>query len=312
MKTLQTIKMQNLVTLLLAAVCVVGVVIPLAAQDSATVETTADATIILTGEVSFSATGDILVGGYIIAPAGAFNPSMLQPGDVVIVIGLLLPDGITVQAQEFEFFEEPEVTPEATPEMTPEATSEATPEVTPEVTEEPATCGNPAHPVAARIAEEFGVSSAEVMAMHCQGNGFGNIVRAFLLAETGGGAAQDFLDRHHSGEGWGQIMRESDVNPSSFAPGRAIGKDKNAEATEESGTTLSQQNTNANGGGNGRGNGNGNSGGNGSNPGNNGNGNAGNPGNGGGNGNAGGNDNGNAGNGGGNGNAGGNGKGKGR
>lgn len=297
MKVLHKFKAQHLASVILAVLCLLAIVLPLTAQEGTTVETDEESTIIVTGAVSFGPSGDILVGGYIIAPASAFNPSSLTEGDVVIIIGRLLPDGLTVQAESFEFFDEPEATeepeatpestPEATPETTPEATPEATPESTPEATEEPETCGNPAHPVATRIAEEFEVSYAEVMAMHCDGNGFGNIVRAFLLAEAGGDAstAQDFLDRHHAGEGWGHIMRESGMHPSSFAPGRALKNKDNDEGEEVAPVTNQQSNGNGNGHGNGNNGNNGNGNGNGNGQGN---GNSGGNGNGRGNGNGGG------------------------
>lgn len=253
----------SLMALLLAAL-----IVPLAAQEN-TVEAE-DGTVMIVGPISFSATGDIIVEttdettgattSYIIAPAGAFLPSQIQAGDIVIIIGDLLPDGATVQAITFELFieeepeatpemtpevtEEPEVTPEATPEMTPEVTPEVTPEMTPEpeVTEEPVyeTCGNANHPVAARLAEEFGLSTEEVVAMHCAGNGYGNIARALLLAEASEAedTAQDFLDRHQQGEGWGHIVRESGVHPSQLAPGR-IGKgaDDTTAVDDTAGTT---------------------------------------------------------------------------
>ena len=271
-------------------------VLPLAGQDSGDpVETLTDEnTILVVGEISFSTAGDIIVNAesgeiFIIAPAGAFTPSIIQAGDTVIIIGTLLPDGQTIQAISFELFvddeTDPEATPEATaevtPEITPEATAEATPEITPEATEEPideplATCGNPNHPVAARIAEEFEVSQEEVMAMHCAGNGFGNIARAFLLARAvdDGTLPQDFLDMHHNGQGWGNIVRGTGVHPSDLAPGR-IGKGN--DDSDETETTSTTQSGRGNGNGNGNnGNGNGNGRGNGNGNGNNGNGNNGN------------------------------------
>jgi hypothetical protein len=261
------------------------------AQDVTSVEDDPSFTIV-TGALEFTPTGDIVVAGIIIAPAGAFNPSDLEAGDLVIVTGLMLNDG-TLQAISLELFDdtddEVEVTPE--PELTPEATLEVTPEVTPELTPEATTapeadCGNPNHPVATRIAETFDVTYEEVMAMHCAGEGFGNIIRAYTLAaaSTDGATAQDFIDRHHNGEGWGHIMADSDVHPSDLAPGQVIKHhDEDVDDSE--------------GGGNGGGNGNGNNGGNGNGGNGGGHGNGGGNGNGNGNGNNGGNGNGNGGNG---------------
>ncbi len=244
------------------------------AQDATPVAVEGNLTIV-TGAVSFAADGSIVVAGVTIAPAGGFNPSTLQTGDIVIVTGVLLPSG-TLQAISLELFddepEQPEVTPEATAEMTPEATAEftpeptaeVTPEATPEATAEPTaapTCGNPNHPVAQSIAATFGVSYEEVMALHCAGNGFGEIVRAYTLAELseGGTTAEDLLERHKNGEGWGKIIRESGVHPAELAPGRVLKRTNDAEPTPEAssggGNGGGNGNGNGNGGGNGRGNG---------------------------------------------------------
>lgn len=307
--------------------------LPIFAQEST--ETPDSSTTIVTGAVEFTEAGDIVVGDYIIAPAGAFRPSSLNEGDVVIIIGRLLPDGQTVQADSLELFVESTETPEATeiPELTetPEATeapevtetpeitetpeSTETPEVTatPEATAEPTGCNRPNHPVATRISQEFGVDYQTVIQMHCDGSGFGEITRAFLLAELSGGTAQDYLDLRKGGQGWGQIMRESGVHPSELAPGRAIGRghrdDPESTDTPDSDESVQRGNGNGNGNAN-RGNGNGNGNGNGGNRNGNGNGNGNGRGNGGGNGNGNGNGNG-RGNGGGGGNGNGNGNGRG-
>lgn len=227
------LKLSALITLTVIMALMFGMM-PGLAQDT----TSEDELTIVTGAVEFAPNGDILVAGVVIAPSGAFNPSMLQPGDIVIVIGTLTSDG-TLKAISLELFdgEEPEVTPEptleVTPEVTPEATLEATPEVTPEptlevtpeVTPEPTLapdCNRPDHPVAQAIANAYGVSYAEVMNFHCQGMGFGNIVRAYELARLGGGTANQYLERHRNGEGWGNIRKDSDVNPSDLAPGKVL------------------------------------------------------------------------------------------
>jgi hypothetical protein len=189
---------------------------------------------IVTGAVQFAPNGDIIVANTVIAPSGAFNPSTLQPGDVVIVIGALTADG-TLKAISLELFDgdEPEATPEptleVTPEVTPEATLEITPEVTPQATTAPDSCNRPGHPVAQAIANTFGVPYEEVMAFHCAGNGFGNIVRAYMLAQASGGSAKDYIDRHKSGEGWGEIRKDSDVDPAELAPGRVLKPCKHGE-----------------------------------------------------------------------------------
>ena len=63
--------------------------------------------IVVVGPVEFSSSGEITVNGYGIAPAGAFRPSSLDEGDVVVIIGVLLPDGDTLRAESLELFESP-------------------------------------------------------------------------------------------------------------------------------------------------------------------------------------------------------------
>jgi hypothetical protein len=257
---------------ILALMLMIGV--PLAAQDDViTDELTDEDAIVLVGTINFTVDGDLVMTTtneetgademFIIAPAGAFRPSSVEDDDVVIIVGRLLPDGLTVQAAEFEFFveEEDEEAVEEPVEAVEEPVEE---EVEEPIDEEPVeSCGNSSHPVAARLAEAFEMSADDIMAMHCDGNGFGNIARALLLAENDldGATAQDFLDRHHGGEGWGQIVRESGMHPRDFAPG-LIGRHNDDETEIE--TTSASRPGNGNGHGNGNGgNGNGNGGGNG-------------------------------------------------
>lgn len=319
MKSLSKLTLVSVIALLVA-VASLGV-LPGLAQD-ATVQSSETATIV-TGAVSYGADGSLIVAGITIAPAGAFNPSILKEGDLVVITGVML-NATTLQATEFEFFDDEqqpeatpeatlEITPEATVEMTPEATMEITPEATvestPEATVEPTEvaggCNQPNQPVAMKIAATFNVSYDEVMALHCDGNGFGEIVRAYALAAAGtdGATAADYLARHKAGEGWGKIVKESGVKPSDLAPGRVL-KDKSDDSTTATPEANTTKPGNGNGGGNGNGNG-GNGGGNG-----NGHGNGGGNG-GGGNGHGNGGGNGGGGNGGGNGNGNGGGKGHG-
>ena len=292
MQNITNSRSRRILPVVLALLLALALVIPLAAQDTTPDETVDDLTdddaTIIIGTYGFNEDGDIIVTSadgevYIIAPAGAFNPSDVEIGDMVIIIGRELGDGGTIQAIEFDFFveEEEEPDPEATPEVEPEMTPEV--EVTPEVTEEPpmetSACASRNHPVANRIAEEFEVDPSEVMAIHCDGNGFGNIARAYLLGREMELDPQSFIDMHRGGMGWGQIVRDSGVHPSELAPGR-IGKGKNSDDGD---TTVEASNSRGNNGNNGNRGNNGNNGNRGNN-GNNGNGN----GNGGGNGNRGG------------------------
>ncbi len=272
MKSISKITLLSVIGLLVA-IASFGV-LPGLAQDT-TVQS-ADATTIVTGAVSYGTDGNLIVAGITIAPAGAFNPSILKEGDLVVITGVMLNE-TTLQATEFEFFDDEqqpeatpeatlEITPEATVEMTPEATLESTPEMTAEPTEVAGGCNQPNQPVAMKIAASFNVSYDEVMALHCDGNGFGEIVRAYALtaAGTDGATAADYLARHKAGEGWGKIVKESGVKPSDLAPGRLL-KDKSDDSltvTPAANTTKPGNGNgnggNSNGGNNGHGNGGGN------------------------------------------------------
>lgn len=260
-----------------------AVVLPLAAQ-TATPEP--GSLVVVAGSVDLQS-GSIMVNGYRIAPASAFQPAILSQGDEVIILGNLLPNQQVIQAVSFEFFA---ATPEATPEVTPEVTLQPTVEVTPqptaevtieptvevtpeaiiELTPEPQTCDNPDHPVATALAESFGVSDAEIIGWHCAGFGFGEIARAYLLADASGVAVQTYFDQKSSGRGWGQIVREAGVHPSSLAPGQVLRHGNHPETTDEAAlpSNHGQGNGNGNGGGNGNGAGGGNGVGNGNGQGN--------------------------------------------
>ncbi|RMG72688.1 MAG: hypothetical protein D6711_12420, partial [Chloroflexi bacterium] len=226
----------QLVTFLFTlAVLVLSFVLPTLAQDDPAEEL--DPLLIeITGQISF-ADDEITVDGIIVAPSSAFIPATLEEGDWVTVIGYLLNDD-TIQAVELiildgppedeidpEVTPEPETTPE--PEITPEATPEPEvtpePEITPEATPIvlPGNCVPETHPIANQIANEFEVSVEYVISLHCAGNGFGNIIRAFLIAEETDSDVESILNAAHAG-GWGQIIRESGLHPRDLAPGRAI------------------------------------------------------------------------------------------
>ena len=76
MKSLSKIILISIMALTLAIAALS--VLPILAQD---VTNVVDGSIIVTGAVSFGADGSIMVAGVIIAPAGAFNPSILAEGD---------------------------------------------------------------------------------------------------------------------------------------------------------------------------------------------------------------------------------------
>ena len=231
--------------------------------------------------------GVIMVNNYIVVPSSGLQTLALQQGTEVVVIGYLQPDNVTVLATSFELFddsnpepleptEEPtaevtqeptvEVTPEPTTEVTQEPTAEVTPEPTVEVTEEPTAlaCNQPGQPVAQRLADDFGVSYEEIMGWFCQGFGFGEIARAYLMADSSGDPATSYFDQRQAGLGWGEIVKEAGVSPSSLAPGQVIRPQHDA-ADDQPGNSGDHSNNGNNGntGNNGNSNNNGNSGNNG-------------------------------------------------
>lgn len=259
--------------------------LPIHAQDSLSDDAIGDITITFDGYVHFDeVSGEIMIGGFVIAPAGAIPPSLLSEGQYVVITGKFLNDetfqltDIDVNAEEpteDEVVDEPPA--EATEEPTAEATEEPSAEVTPDPTddtEEEATadCVPSTHPVANRIANEFGVDVETVIAMHCAGNGFGNITKAFILAEAANTSEdgteidpsllidpQSFLDAHKGGQGWGHIIKESGLHPSDLAPGRRINGKKGTDElddTDETDTTTSETVTSTSSQSNGNGNGN--------------------------------------------------------
>lgn len=95
----------------------------------------------------------------------------------------------------------------------------------PEDPEEPEEPGEPPegfeHPVAARIAEGFGLEYDEVMALHEDGIGFGLIIKAYGIAEQypeSGLTGADLLEMKLEGQGWGEICREFDMHPGHGPP----------------------------------------------------------------------------------------------
>lgn len=269
------------ILILFVMVFMLAVSLPTMAQD--TPDDTADLETIeitISGTVEFVVAEDgtttVLVGGVVVTASETFNPLGLVPGSYVEITGVLMDDD-TIMVITVNFAPEETPEPEETETPEPEETETPEPDVTEEAPIELGNCVPETHPVANRIANAYDVDVAEVIAMHCAGNGFGNIARAFLLAEA---AAEDadmddtesvdgedielvitpedawaYLDLHKAGTGWGQIVQESGVHPSELAPGRL--RNRNTDDTSDDGTELDTQSTGpGNSGNNGRGNGN--------------------------------------------------------
>ena len=104
----------------------------------------------------------------------------------------------------------------------------------------------------------------EIIGWHCAGFGFGEIARAYLLADAAGVAAATYFAQRQAGMGWGEILRQADVHPSQLAPGQVIrpnDDDDDDGAGRNNGNNGNGNGNNGNGNGNGNnGNGNGNNG----------------------------------------------------
>lgn len=187
--------------------------------------------------------------------------SDLQPGQTITVIASMDDDDEQLVAKTITVVvatEEPTAAPTTEPTAAPtmEPTQPATPAATAAVT-----CGGPnQHPVAARLADAFGVSYDEVMGWHCKGYGFGEIAKAYLLADKTGKTPDEFFAMRAAGEGWGQIVKDAGVKPNELAPGQVIKGKKHsiatATVTAEASSAQSQQTGKGNGRGNGKGDGN--------------------------------------------------------
>ncbi|MBE2201949.1 MAG: hypothetical protein IAE79_25300 [Anaerolinea sp.] len=63
------------------------------------------------------------------------------------------------------------------------------------------------HPIAQAIADQYEVPVEEVMALFCNGAGFGEIMLAYSISEDTGIPVSDLFALRDAGLGWGQIMQ---------------------------------------------------------------------------------------------------------
>ena len=90
------------------------------------------------------------------------------------------------------------------------------------------------HPVGHAIALYFNIPYTQVMALHDQGWGFGNIARAYLTALNSGGALtpEQVLALRQAGVGWGQIKKQYGVHPGGNGLGTIMSKKSGAPSPE--------------------------------------------------------------------------------
>ncbi len=259
----------SLVVLLALSVTMVSLVgSALAGGATPTPVVYAGQSIVISGAIVIDRNGRMTVGGFIIVPATSNVPALLRPGDIVIVVGALQPDGKTIYTDSITLYDD---TPRLPPTVTPATIVPLfpTPIWTPMPTNAPVSnnndnaCDHDGQPVAQRIADAFNVSYDDVMRMHCAGNGFGEITRAFVLQTKTNVSAWTYLQMHMNGEGWGQIIKDADVKPSDLAPGQVISKGAKCEDGNGPPGQCKKLGDNGPGNGNGKGHGNGNGNGNG-------------------------------------------------
>lgn len=93
------------------------------------------------------------------------------------------------------------------------------------------------HPVAAKIAEKYGVTTEWVMSYVCDGQGFGSVMLALKTQELGGGSADEALGKRKDGQGWGQIWKEQGLvgndKADSPPPGQLKKEDKQTGPPED-------------------------------------------------------------------------------
>ena len=102
-----------------------------------------------------------------------------------------------------------------------EPTITPTETITPTVTPVPTSTITHTHPVAQAIALHFRIPYTDVMSLHAEGLGFGQIARAYLTALASGGALSptQVLEMIQSGMGWGQIKQQYGIHPGGLGLG---------------------------------------------------------------------------------------------
>jgi hypothetical protein len=275
-----TLRRGQVAALVIAMVLITMIAaLPAAAQED-------DDLMMVSGALDLTQAGDMFVAGYLIDLTGASLPPLLHDGDIVLVVGTLLADGETIHASSMEPFDDLDRNDDDVIGEGDDDDGDGVIDIGNDDNdddedeyddfedengddfedEDSSDCDNPSHPIGTRLSEAFDVPYTTIMLMHCDGNGFGEITRAFLLAEAVLGedadltdAAQEYLNRHKQGEGWGNIVHEVGVHPSQLAPGHVIGHGHwDDDGDGRPGNANGNANGNSNGHGNGNHNGNGN------------------------------------------------------
>lgn len=172
--------------------------------------------ITIVGEVEVLEDGLIIIGGWIIAPSGAFDPSVLTIGDLVILTAIQLSD-TTVQTITFAIliFVDDECTVDTDgsgsidDEDCPDDEDEDDEDDEPE--DQRGVCTN-LNPVGQSLAVQFEVDEDTILEWRCEGFGYGEITRALSYADDLDLDVEDILDMRRDGMGWGNIRKELNAN----------------------------------------------------------------------------------------------------
>ncbi len=196
---------------------------------------------------------NIVIGGWIIAPASAFNLSILTVGDLVILTGIQLND-TTVQATSLSILifiiddctedtdndGDGDIDDDDCPEDEDEDEDDCDEDDEDDDDDEDqrGVCTN-LNPVGQSLAAQFEVDEDTILEWRCEGFGYGEITRALSYAERLDLDVEDILDMRRDGMGWGNIRKELNANDDEEAVTLRNGRGNNG---------------NGNGNGNGRGN----------------------------------------------------------
>jgi hypothetical protein len=82
------------------------------------------------------------------------------------------------------------------------------------------------HPVAAKLAQLYGVTPEWVMGYFCSGHGMGTIFLALKTSQLAGVNAGELIGQHDAGKGWGEIWQELNLIGKA-RPGDQDGQGKN-------------------------------------------------------------------------------------
>ncbi|MBI5032791.1 MAG: hypothetical protein HZB51_19880 [Chloroflexi bacterium] len=190
--------------------------------------------------------------------AGALFTGAVFSGATAVNVGPSLVNDLAAVSRAVasgEALIEPPVTITSTVTITPTVTVTPTVIITPTVTVTATTPITEANKVAAAIAKEFDVPVDDILKLHTEGWGYGEIVRLYEIAKASGKSVEEIEEmRKHMG--WGQI--EHELNVKITGPDSNLGGIVSGRADKEKEKDVGSDNGNGKGNGNDKDNDNGN------------------------------------------------------